>query len=80
MFIRHKPNRSGSTSILIVDKSNGKYKVVKTIGSSADIFEIELLCQKAHKVILELKQQNELPFNELQELQFADSLSPVFKL
>ena len=73
MFIRHKPNRSGSTSILIVDKSNGKYKVVKTIGSSADIFEIELLCQKAHKVILELKQQNELPFNELQELQFADS-------
>lgn len=73
MFIRHKPNRSGSTSIQIVDKSSGKYKVVKTIGSSSDIFEIELLCQKAQKEILALKQQKELPFNQLQELQFADS-------
>lgn len=73
MFIRHKQNKSGSTSIQIIDKSSGKYKVVKTIGSSSDFFEIELLCQKAQKALLELKQQNELPFNQLQELQFADS-------
>jgi len=73
MFIRHKPNKSGSVSIQIVDKSNGKYKVLKTIGSSYDSFEIELLCQKAQKAILLLKHQNELPFNQLQELQFADS-------
>lgn len=73
MFIRHKHNKSGSTSIQIIDKSSGRYKVLKTIGSSSDFFEIELLCQKAQKVILELKHQQELPFNELQELQFADS-------
>lgn len=75
MFIRHKPNKSGSTSILIVDKSSGKYTVVKTIGSSSDIFEIGLLCQKAQKAILALKQQNELPFNQLRELQFVDSFT-----
>ena len=73
MFIRHKPNKSGSVSIQIVDKSNGKYKVLKTIGSSSDSFEIELLCQKAQKAISFLMHQNELPFNQLQELQFADS-------
>ena len=73
MFIRRKMNKSGSTSIQIIDKSSGRYKVLKTIGSSDDIFEIELLYQKAQKGILELKQQKELPFNQLEELQFADS-------
>lgn len=73
MFIRHKRNKSGSTSIQIIDKGSGNYKVLKTIGSSFDSFEIELLCQKGQKEILILKQQNELPFNQLQELQFADS-------
>lgn len=73
MFIRHKHNKSGSTSIQIIDKSRGKYNVIKTIGSSSDFFEIELLCQKAQKAIMELQQQDELPFNQLQELEFVDS-------
>ena len=73
MFIRQKLNKSGSISIQIIDKSLGKYKVVKTIGCSTDFNEIELLYVKAQKAILELKQQPELPFHQLQELQFADS-------
>lgn len=47
--------------------------MVKTIGSSSDVFETELLFQKAQKEILVLQRRNELPFNELQELEFADS-------
>ena len=43
------------------------------MSSSAHFCEIEHLCLKAQKAILELKQQPELPFNQLQELQFADS-------
>ena len=31
MFIRKRKNPSGSISIQIIDKSNGKYKVVETI-------------------------------------------------
>lgn len=47
--------------------------LVKTIGSSSDVFETELLFQKAQKEMLVLQRRNELPFNELQELGFADS-------
>lgn len=73
MFIRQKRNKSGSTSVQIIDKSSGKYVVLKTVGSSFDFYEIELLLQKGQKLIQEFKQQDELPFNQLQEIQFADS-------
>ena len=43
MFIRKKSNKSGSTSVQIISKSNGKYQVVKTIGSSKSEHEIERL-------------------------------------
>ena len=43
MFIRKKSNKSGSTSVQIISKSNGKYQVVKTIGSSKGEHEIERL-------------------------------------
>lgn len=36
MFIRQKKNKSGVVSVQVIDKSNGKYTVAKTIGSSAD--------------------------------------------
>jgi transposase len=35
MFVRQKPNRSGSVSIQVVDKSNG-YRLVKTMGCAKD--------------------------------------------
>ncbi len=43
MFIRKLRNRSGSTSIQIISKANGKYKGVKTIGNSYNEQEIEKL-------------------------------------
>jgi len=43
MFLRKKRNVSGSTSVQIISKANGKYKVVKTIGSSANEQEIQKL-------------------------------------
>ena len=43
MFIRKKANKSGSISIQIISKSNGKYKVVKTIGSGKSEQELEKL-------------------------------------
>jgi len=36
MYVRKKKNRSGSTSIVIVDKSRGKIRYLKTIGISSD--------------------------------------------
>ena len=47
MFVRKKHNRSGSTSVVVVRKVNGRYKEIKTFGSSNSDSEIESLCTKA---------------------------------
>jgi transposase len=44
MFVRKKKNRSGTTSIVVVDKSGSKFRELKTIGVSSEdkeIFELE---------------------------------------
>ena len=51
MFVRKKKNPSGIISIQIIDKSQGKYKVVKTIGSSSDEHEIANFYQQGKKWI-----------------------------
>jgi hypothetical protein len=43
MFVRKKKNPSGIVSVQIIDKRNGRYVVVKTVGSSADAPTIEAL-------------------------------------
>jgi transposase len=47
MFIRQKKNKSGVISIQVIDKSSGKYKVLKTIGSSSDKLRIRQLLTEA---------------------------------
>lgn len=51
MFVRKKPNKSGSVSIQVIDKSEGCYKVVQTLGSSSDKEEIERLWLKGKRII-----------------------------
>ena len=51
MFIRKKKNRSGSTSVVVVDKSRKGYRELVTIGVSSDNPEIESLCQQGLKWI-----------------------------
>jgi transposase len=47
MFVRKKKNRSGSVSIQIIKKIDRVNKVIKTVGSSSDPAEIDLLYHKA---------------------------------
>lgn len=61
MFIRQKKNKSGLISVQIIDKSSGKYRVAKTIGSSSDVFVIENLIIKAKDFIK--KYQGTLEFD-----------------
>ncbi|GHS99773.1 hypothetical protein FACS189421_10840 [Bacteroidia bacterium] len=49
MFIRKKKNPSGFVSVQVIDKNGGKYRVIKTIGSSSDSVEIEKLYQQGKK-------------------------------
>jgi transposase len=60
MFIRKKKNNSGSTSIQLISKSTGKYKVVKTIGSSSDDQQISVLLEKGRQEIQKMELQGGL--------------------
>ena len=51
MFVRKKHNPSGVVSIQIIDKSQGKYQVIKTIGSSKDSDQVSHLYNQGKKWI-----------------------------
>ncbi|MEO6675343.1 MAG: IS1634 family transposase [Ginsengibacter sp.] len=51
MFVRQKKNKSGKVSIQVIDKSGGKYKVRKTIGSSSDVSQINNLLKEGELFI-----------------------------
>jgi hypothetical protein len=51
MFLRKKKNRSGTTSIVIVDKSRGFYREIKTIGVSNEPSKIASFIEQGQKWI-----------------------------
>lgn len=51
MYVRKKQNRSGTTSVVIVDKRGGKVRYVKTVGVSDDANEIEKLYRLGQQYI-----------------------------
>jgi transposase len=51
MYVRKKRNPSGVVSVQIIDKSMGRYRVVRTIGSSSDASTIESLYLEGKKWI-----------------------------
>jgi len=78
MFVRKKPNKSGSISIQIVDKSSGAYRVVQTVGVATEPKAIETLLLKAHQELARLQKQKTFAFLSDQDeavLAFAHTLS-----
>jgi hypothetical protein len=65
MFVRKKPNKSGVISVQVIDKSSGKYKLIKTIGSSSESIEIEKLVLKGKEFIKEYLGLQEFDFKNL---------------
>lgn len=68
MFVRKKKNNSGSTSIQIIQKQKGKYKVVKTLGCSFNEKEIEKIYRQVQEAIPKL-------FDQL--ILFQESITPL---
>ncbi len=64
MFIRKLKNRSGSTSIQVIQKINGRYKVLKTVGSATTLQEIEKLVCLAKREMELLSAQPKLFLSE----------------
>ena len=60
MFVHQLKNRSGSTSIQVISKFKGKYKVCKTIGSATTQQKIDELVLLAKSEIKSIEQQQEL--------------------
>lgn len=48
MFIRNKKNPNGFSTIQVVDKSSGSYRVVKNFGVAKTLLQQEALVQQAH--------------------------------
>lgn len=67
MFVRKKPNKSGKVSIQVIDKSSGKYKVVKTIGSSNDTSEINRMIDEAKQFVKQRTGLIEMDFTLLEK-------------
>jgi len=74
MFVRKKRNRSGSVSIQIIQKQQGKYCVIKTLGSSKEEQEIDRLYKQAQDAIPRLFNQITL-FDDPPNLPRVDELS-----
>ena len=57
MYVRKKKNRSVSTNVVVVDKSSGRIRYLKTIGISSDEKVISELYKQGRKWI-EIQQGN----------------------
>jgi transposase len=78
MFVRKKKNPSGVVSVQIIDKSSGRYKVVKTVGSSDDPERVEQMYRQAYLEIPNLTGQQLLDFTREQEEKFiADVIDSI---
>ena len=51
MFVRKKKNRSGTISVVVVSKSSGRFKELKTIGITKDDAEVEELVRQGREWI-----------------------------
>lgn len=51
MFVRKKRHRSGSISIQVISKEEGRYRVIRTIGCSRDPEEIDRMVLQAQSII-----------------------------
>lgn len=79
MFFRQKKNGSGVVSVQVIDKSSGKYRVVKTIGSSSDAAVVADLVKQAEAWIRERKGQIDLDFGgkRQQAEQFLGNITQI---
>lgn len=64
MFVRQKPNKSGVISVQVIAKINGKSKLIKTIGSSGDMLEVQALVKEGYDYISRFGGQRTLNFTD----------------
>jgi transposase len=68
MFVRKKKNKSGSTSIQVIEKRNGKFVLLKSIGSSFDEEQIGKLFLQARQYVQQFGGQQIFQFEDEQQV------------
>lgn len=63
MFVRKKKNRSGTISVVVVDKSGGRFREIKKFGVAASVSEADALCERARQWVRRYGGQLELDFD-----------------
>ena len=79
MYIKRKKNRSGTTSIVVVDKSSGKYKELISVGTSANPEELKKIYKTAQQWIKDKAGLIEIDFNDhhLQTEKFLNQIEQL---
>ncbi len=78
MFVRKKRNPGGIVSVQVIDKSRGKYRVVKTIGSSSDVSAIESLYREGIRWISDCLGQQDIFDNHHEEIEEQQVVTHLF--
>jgi hypothetical protein len=76
MFVRKKPNRSGLVSVQVIDKTSGRYRVVKTIGSSRDPEVLEAFIREGKSYIQTQTGIQQIDFSDYKSL-YSQVLSSI---
>ena len=63
MFVRKKINKSGTTSVVVIDKGGGTFRQVKSFGSSSDPDEVRKMCERASDWVMRHGGQQLLDFD-----------------
>jgi len=79
MYIRKKPNKSGSISVQIIDTSGEYDRLIKTIGCTKNTEKIKELIEQAHSFISNYTHQTELVFEYNEDKDFLSSLNSGLK-
>lgn len=77
MFVRRKANKTGSVSVQVVDKSKGRYQVIKSLGTGSTEAEVVRLEEKARQHVRELTGTNRFLFENEDEIKLEDFLSTI---
>jgi hypothetical protein len=79
MFIRRLKNSNGKSYVQVVDKSAGKYKVLKSFGGSNDVGQLRVLEQQAEHWMNEQQGLMEFDFANERKL-FEDVIKSIDRL
>ena len=63
MFVRKKKNRSGSVSVVVVDKSHGRFSEIRQFGVAHTEAEADALVSQARRWILRYGGQQQIDFD-----------------